>query len=92
MAVFLAKAKAGVAVPVSGTVPGMGDYNCVAGGISVFGDVLPEDPGCKFIHYVAEQQITVGCGGGDYCPGADVTRDQMAVFLTKAFALELYGP
>ncbi len=28
--------------------------------------------------------ITAGCGGGDYCPGTPVTRDQMAVFIEKA--------
>jgi hypothetical protein len=28
--------------------------------------------------------ITAGCGGGNYCPGTPVTRDQMAVFLEKA--------
>ncbi len=28
--------------------------------------------------------ITAGCGGGNYCPGTPVTRDQMAVFVEKA--------
>jgi len=28
--------------------------------------------------------ITAGCGGGNYCPEAAVTRDQMAVFVEKA--------
>jgi hypothetical protein len=28
--------------------------------------------------------ITAGCGGGNYCPGSPVTRDQMAVFIEKA--------
>ncbi len=28
--------------------------------------------------------ITAGCGGGKYCPGTPVTRDQMAVFVEKA--------
>ena len=28
--------------------------------------------------------ITAGCGGGLYCPGTPVTRDQMAVFIEKA--------
>jgi hypothetical protein len=28
--------------------------------------------------------ITAGCGGGNYCPGTQVTRDQMAVFIEKA--------
>ena len=28
--------------------------------------------------------ITAGCGGGNYCPGTPVTRDQMAVFIEKS--------
>ena len=92
MAVFLAKAELGGPPPVSGTVPGMGPYDCVAGGTSVFADVPPTDGGCPAIHYIAAQQVTVGCGGGNYCPTADIARDQMAVFLTKAFHLKLYGP
>jgi hypothetical protein len=90
MGVFLAKAMTGNAVPPSGTVPGMGDYDCRPGGVSVFGDVPPDDPGCPFIHYLAAHGVTAGCGGGDYCPGLDLARDQMAVLMTKAFDLRLY--
>ena len=46
----------------------------------------------NFINQLANEGITGGCGGGDYCPGSSVTRGQMAVFLVKAFGLELYGP
>ena len=91
VAVFLAKALDGNNVPVSGTVPGLGSYNCVSGGQSVFLDVPPTDGGCKFIHYIAAQGITAGCGGGNYCPNTQLARDQMAVFMTKAFHLNLYG-
>ncbi|MEW6336130.1 MAG: S-layer homology domain-containing protein, partial [Acidobacteriota bacterium] len=92
MAVFIAKALVGDAVPVAGTVPGVGDYSCTAGGASVFLDVPAEDAGCRFIHYIAAQGVTAGCGGGNYCPATPLTRDQMAVFMTKGFALQLYGP
>ncbi len=92
MAVFISKAMAGSTVPVSGTVPGKGDYDCVAGGVSVFDDVPPEDVGCRFIHYIAAEGVTSGCSTTSYCPANPVTRDQMAVFLTKAFDLALYGP
>jgi hypothetical protein len=92
MAVFLAKAMTGGTVPVSGTVPGKGDYDCVPGGLSVFDDVPPEDPGCRFVHYIAAEGVTSGCSTTSYCPENPVTRDQMAVFLTKAFDLTLYGP
>ena len=33
---------------------------------------------------LAAEGITAGCGGGKFCPGTAVTRDQMAVFLLKA--------
>jgi hypothetical protein len=32
-----------------------------------------------------EEGITSGCGDGIYCPTDHVSRDQMAVFLSKAF-------
>jgi hypothetical protein len=92
MAVFLAKATTDPeTIPFSGTVPGMGDYDCSDGGQSVFADVAPTDPACRHIHFMAVQGITAGCGGGNYCPGNVLARDQMAVFLTKAFNLFLNG-
>ncbi len=92
MAVFLATAMAGTDVPSSGTVSGMGSYNCTAGGSSVFGDVPPTDSGCRFIHFLAAKGITAGCGNGNYCPYDDLARDQMAVFMTAAFDLQLTAP
>jgi len=84
-AVLLARALTDPAtIPVSGTVPGFGSYNCVVGGTSVFADVPPADNGCKYIHYVAAKGITVGCGGGNYCPDQPLSRAQMAVFITKS--------
>jgi hypothetical protein len=75
-------------VPVSGTVPSVGSYNCSLGGNSLFGDVPPTDGGCRFIHYIYAQGLTEGCGGGNYCPASNVTRWQMAVFL----ATGMVGP
>ena len=94
-AVFMAVALAGssAAVPVSGTVPGVGDYDCVAGGTSLFpNDVPPTDGGCRHVHYIYAQGLTAGCGAGSFCPSATLTRDQMAVFLSKGFHLTKYGP
>ena len=87
MAVFLASAMAGssAAVPSSGTVPSVGPYDCTSGGISLFGDVPPDDGGCRFIHYIYANGATAGCGGGNYCPASNVTRWQMAVFLVTGF-------
>ncbi|MEP0773799.1 MAG: S8 family serine peptidase [Acidobacteriota bacterium] len=92
MAEFLARALVGEPVPPTGTVPGMGPYQCGAGGFSVFGDVPPTDGACPHIHYIAAQRITSGCGGGNYCPDLSIPRDQMSIFLTRAFGLKLYGP
>ena len=86
-AVFLAMALVGPggSVPASGTVPGIGSYDCAPGGTSLFGDVLPTNSGCKFIHYIYAQGLTAGCGSSNFCPNASVTRSQMAVFLVTAF-------
>ena len=43
------------------------------------------------INRVAERGITNGCGGGLYCPGQVVTRDQMASFLVRALGLPATG-
>jgi hypothetical protein len=91
MAVLLATGMAGsgAAVPSSGTVPSVGSYNCTLGGNSLFGDVPPTDPGCRFIHYIYANGVTAGCGGGNYCPASNVNRWQMAVFLVTAFKIPL---
>jgi hypothetical protein len=57
-----------------------------------FDDVPCSDPFAAWIAEIARRGITAGCGGGAYCPGAAVTREQMAVFLTRGFSLPLYGP
>ncbi|MBI3172072.1 MAG: hypothetical protein HYZ25_15405 [Chloroflexi bacterium] len=40
-----------------------------------------------WIEQLAAEGITGGCGGGNYCPTIPVSRDQMAVFLVRAFSL-----
>ena len=56
-----------------------------------FDDVEIDNPFCRWITELVARGITGGCGGGNYCPTATVTRDQMAVFLTVTFDLLLYG-
>ena len=58
------------------------DY-CAAG--SPFSDVPQGSLFCKYIKKLSELGITKGCGGGNYCPKDPVKRDQMAVFLGRAF-------
>jgi uncharacterized delta-60 repeat protein len=42
-----------------------------------------------WIEQLAREGITGGCGRENFCPGAAVTRDQMAVFLVRTFAFGL---
>ncbi|MDX9734408.1 MAG: carboxypeptidase regulatory-like domain-containing protein [Thermoanaerobaculia bacterium] len=41
-----------------------------------------------FIHALAGMRVTRGCGGGNFCPDANITRAQMAVTMVRA----MYGP
>ena len=52
-----------------------------------FGDVPASDGARPFVEAMAASGITAGCGQGDFCPDAPLTRRQMAVFLTKALGL-----
>ena len=90
MAVFLLKTSQGSAyVPPACT--------------SLFSDVpcpsTPEFPFSDWIEDLYNRGITAGCSSDpgppptiQYCPDANVLRQEMAVFLTKTFSLVLYGP
>jgi hypothetical protein len=52
-----------------------------------FGDVPASDAFFPHVEALAASFITGGCGGGNYCPNAPLTRAQMAVFLAKALGL-----
>jgi len=58
----------------------------------VFPDVPCPSQFADWIEQLFAEQITGGCGGGNYCPSDPNTRAQMAVFLVKTFDLLLYGP
>jgi hypothetical protein len=53
-----------------------------------FTDVPAGHPFYQFIEALAASGITGGCGGGNFCPDAPLTRGQMAVFLAKALGLQ----
>jgi hypothetical protein len=57
----------------------------------MFGDVPASSPFCRWIEELARRGVVTGCGGGNYCPAAAVTREQMGVFLSATFGLTLYG-
>jgi hypothetical protein len=58
----------------------------------MFADVPASSPFCRWIEELARRGVVAGCGGGNYCPTAPVTREQMGVFLAVTFGLQLYGP
>jgi hypothetical protein len=55
---------------------------------ATFGDVPMNHPFFQFVEALSRSGITGGCGGGNYCPDAPLTRGQMAVFLAKALGLQ----
>jgi hypothetical protein len=77
MAVFLLKSEHG-----SSYVP----PGCAGNSIS-FADVACPSLYADWIEQLAAENITAGCGGGDYCPASPVLRGPMATFLAKTFGL-----
>jgi hypothetical protein len=76
MAVFLWKGQHGAEPPPPCTPPGtFTDVPC-PGGFAV-----------DYVEGIVAEGISVGCGGGNYCPTASITNAQMAVFLVKAFQI-----
>src|SRR6185369_9929609 len=73
MAVFVLIAKEGAG------------YNPPACTTPIFTDVPASSPFCKFIEELSRRGVVNGCGGGNYCPTAAVTRAQMAVFVLLTF-------
>lgn len=59
----------------------------------LFNDVTPADQFYLEIGKLSARGVTAGCGDGrSYCPGADVTREQMAAFIIRALHEPGYLP
>ena len=58
---------------------------------NTFADVPETSSFCRWIEELARRGVVTGCGGGNYCPLAPVTREQMGVFISGTFGLALYG-
>lgn len=50
-----------------------------------FGDVPNSNIFHDNISAIAGAGVTAGCGGGNFCPSATVTREQMAAFMQRGF-------
>jgi hypothetical protein len=77
MAVFLLRAKHG------------SSYNPPPATGTMFNDVSASHWAADWIEQLANEGITSGCGGGNYCPADPATRAQMAVFLVRTFNISL---
>ena len=75
MAVFLLKAKHGSTYQPPACTGDFADVPCSSGF-------------APWIEQLAEEGITSGCGGPNYCPLNPNTRGQMAAFLVKTFNLQ----
>ncbi|MBI5838668.1 MAG: S-layer homology domain-containing protein [Chloroflexi bacterium] len=76
MAVFLLRGEHGLSYtpPAVGTDTG-------------FTDVAVDHWAAAWIKQLASEAITSGCAANLYCPESNVTREQMAVFLSKTFSI-----
>ncbi len=57
-----------------------------------FSDVSTNYPFFNEIEQLKKSGITLGCGNGQFCPDAPVTRGQMAAFLSRALGLQWSPP
>ncbi len=69
--------------------PALTPPDCTA---PLYNDVPASSGFCRWIEELTRRAVVSGCGGGNYCPTASVTREQMGVFLSVTFGLALYGP
>jgi hypothetical protein len=49
----------------------------------MFNDVPAASPHCRWVQELAARGVVSGCGGGAYCPGHGVSREQLAVYLLR---------
>jgi S-layer homology domain len=77
LAVILASATFAVGIPLGAVMAGIPEFN----------DVPPSNPFYNDITALANSGVTGGCGGGNYCPKQNVTREQMAAFMNRLGAL-----
>lgn len=57
-----------------------------------FADVPNTNPFCRWIEELSRLRVVAGCGGGNYCPDASVTREQMAVLVLVTREGAAYAP
>lgn len=68
-----------LAVALACALPGVAAAAPCAG----FADVEDSDPFCPSVEWMKNRNVTTGCGGGNYCPSAAVSRLAMAAFMKR---------
>jgi len=58
----------------------------------MFTDVPCSHPFAVWINEIARRGITVGCGGGNFCPNSSINRNEMSVFLLATEGGPGYSP
>ena len=54
---------------------------------AVFADVPADAFGADWIEQLFAEGITAGCGSGNFCPNASLSRAQAAALVVRAFGL-----
>ena len=80
MAIFLLRGMYGIS------------YSPPAASGTIFDDISSTYWAAAWIEQLQVEGITGGCGNGNYCPNAPVTREQMAIFLLRAEHGNTYTP
>ena len=58
----------------------------------MFADVPADAFAAAWIEQLAAEGVTAGCGGGNFCPDAPVSRAQAAALVVRAFGLSCALP
>jgi len=72
----------GASAPSSGSVV-QTVTPAVSGACAGLADVAASSAFCDEVDWLVNRQVTLGCGGGNYCPDADVARLSMAAFMRR---------
>ena len=59
---------------------------------NLFSDVPDTSPFCRWIEELANRGVVAGCGPNLYCPSANVTREQMSIFVLRTLDPALSPP
>jgi hypothetical protein len=77
----LAFGLAGSALPLAAWPPAFTPPSCVG---TAFADVDCSGPFDSWVEQLGRDHVSLGCGGGNYCPDTAVTRGQLALILERA--------